>query len=222
MTEHLPPLPGTALARAVFAPLGGVLEVGAVNATGTWRLADVSLRDFLSRRQGDMELLLMDIRSVCRFGDDAMAVVDELGWFRDHEVSAAHLLLWSAGVTGVPQPLSRLEEPPTVRRMCRMAADLQLTAFLQALVTAAIAAGTPAHRGAPTVADVLATACGLADPSGGGSPDLVLRMWRVAHLSGILSPASDAPESGKAGFRAYDRTLDELIASAGIPKEEDT
>ncbi|CAL9525300.1 hypothetical protein [Streptomyces sp. enrichment culture] len=211
MTKHVTPMTEVALARAVFAPLGGIVEVGAVNATGTWRLADVSVHDFLAHRRADVERLLKGIRSVCRFGDDAMAVVDELGWLRDHEVPAAHLLLWSAGVTGVPRPLSQLEEPSAVRRMCRMAADLQLTALLQALITAAIAAGTDAGHGAPRIAAILTTACGLADPAGGCGPDAALRIWRVAHLPGILSPASDAPETGRAGFRAYDRMLEELI-----------
>jgi hypothetical protein len=141
-----------------------------------------------------------------------MAVVDELGWFRDHDVPAAHLLLWSAGVTGVPEPVSQLEEPSTVRRMCRMAADLQLASLLQALITAAVAAGTSARHGAPVIAAVLTTACDLADPTGRSTPDVVFRMWRVAYLPGILGPGSDAPESGRAGFRAYERMLEELIA----------
>lgn len=211
MTERVTPMTEVALARAVFAPLGGLVEVGAVNATGTWRLADVSVHDFLTHRRADVERLFADIRPVCRFGDDAMAVVDDLGWFRDHEAPVAHLLLWSSGLTGVPEPLSQLEEPPTVRRMCRMAADLQLTAFLQALVMAALAAGTDARHGAPAIAAALATACDLSDPTGRSTPDVVLRMWRVAHLPGTLGPASDAPESGRAGFRAYDRMLEELI-----------
>jgi hypothetical protein len=214
MTERDTPIPEPALARAVFAPLGGLVEVGAVNATGTWRLGDVSVHDFLAHRRADVERLLTDIRSVCRFGDDSMAVVEELGWFRDHEVPAAHLLLWSAGVIGVPQPVSGLEEPAMLRRMCRMAADLQLTSLLQALITAAVAAGTPARRGAPTIAVLLTTACDLADPSGRSTPEVVFRMWRVAHLPGILSPASDAPEGGRAGYRAYDRMLEELVACA--------
>ncbi|NEA68182.1 hypothetical protein [Streptomyces sp. SID12488] len=49
------------LARAVFGPLGGVVEVGAVNSTGTWELADVSVGDFLARRRGDVERLLTGI-----------------------------------------------------------------------------------------------------------------------------------------------------------------
>ncbi|MCL7424175.1 hypothetical protein [Streptomyces sp. YS415] len=214
MPEQVTPISEALLARAVFGPLGGVVEVGAVNATGTWRLTEVSMGDYLARRRSDVERLLEGIRSVCRFSDDAMAIVDELGRLRDHDVPAAYLLLWSGGITGVPQPLERLEEPPVVRRMCRMAADLQLTLFLQALINAAIAAGTEAGRGAPHVAEVLATASDLADATGRSAPADIFRMWRVAHLPAILSPESDAPESGKVAFRAYDQLLEELLAAA--------
>ncbi|MFF8776908.1 hypothetical protein ACF07W_06540 [Streptomyces sp. NPDC015140] len=199
------------LARGVFGPLGGVVEVGAVNVTGSWCLSDVSVGHFLADRSDDVGRLLSGIRSVCQFSDAGMAIVDELGRLRDHEVPAAFLLLWSAGVTGVPQPLEKLEEPVLVRRMCRMAADLQLTLLLQALVTAAVAADTDAPRGAEQIVEVLTIACTLADPSGRSTPGLVFRMWRVAHLPGVLRPESDAPEEGKAGFRAYDQVLDQLL-----------
>ena len=213
MSEQITPIPEDRLARAVFGPLGGVVEVGAVNSTGTWELSKVSVGDFLTRRQHDVERLLDGIRSVCRFSDAAMAIVDELGRFRDHEVPAAFLLLWSAGVTGVPQPLERLEEPAVVRRMCRMAADLQLTYFLQALITAAIAAGTEARQGAARIAEVLRIASELACPTSRTMPTDICRMWRVSCLPDILRPDSDAPEYGKAGFRAYDQWLEELLAA---------
>jgi len=124
------------------------------------------------------------------------------------------LLLWSGGITGVPQPIERLEEPPVVRRMCRMAADLQLTEFLQALIIGAIEAGTEARNGAGQVAEVLGIAADLADTTGRSAPESVFRMWRVAHLPGILRTESDAPETGKAGFRAYDEALEELLAAS--------
>lgn len=214
MSQQVTPASEARLARAVFGPLGGVVEVGAVNATGTWELADVSVGDFLERRQDDVERLLDGVRSVCGFSDAAMAIVDELGRFRDHEVPAAFLLLWSAGVTGVPQSLERLEEPSVVRRMCRMGADLQLTYLLQALITAAVAAGTEPRQGAAGIAELLTTATDLADGTGGIAPADIFRMWRVAHLPGVLRPESDAPESGKAGFRAYDEMLEELFTAA--------
>ncbi|MGW5787408.1 hypothetical protein ACWEWK_25900 [Streptomyces sp. NPDC003757] len=201
------------LARGVFGPLGGVVEVGAVNAAGSWSVPEVSVGRFLDDRAEDVARVLSGIRSVCRFSDSGMAIVDELGWLRDHEVPAASLLLWSAGVTGVPEALEKLEEPALVRRMCRMAADLQLALLLQALVTAAVAVGTEAVRGAAQIVEVLTIACALVDPCGGSTPGLVFRMWRVAHLPGILRTESDAPDEGKAGFRAYDEILDQLLGA---------
>ncbi|ELP64232.1 hypothetical protein [Streptomyces turgidiscabies] len=214
MSEKATALSEARLARAVFGPLGGVVEVGAVNSTGTWKLADVSVGDFLATRQDDVRRLLEGIRAVCQFRESAMEIVDELGRFRAHDVPAASLLLWSAGITGVPQPLEGLDDPPVVRRMCRMAADLQLAYFLQALLTAAIAAGTETRQGAAKVAEIIGIAADLADATGGSAPAGVFRMWRVAHLPGILRPESDAPESGKAGYRAYDQLLETLLVGA--------
>lgn len=88
------------------------------------------------------------VRANGGFSDEVMAIADELGYFADHDVPAASLLLWSEGITGVPQPPERLEEPELVRRMCRIGADLQLTRLLPALVTAALAAGAEPGEGA--------------------------------------------------------------------------
>ncbi|CAL9490807.1 hypothetical protein SUDANB1_03219 [Streptomyces sp. enrichment culture] len=200
------------LARAVFAALGGVVETGAVRAAGTWVLADVSVGDFLAPRQGDLRCLMEGVRASGGFSDEVMAIADELGYFADHDVPAASLLLWSEGITGVPQPPERLEEPELVRRMCRIGADLQLTRLLQALVTAALAAGTGAGEGAAGIAQILRVACGFAEPGRAEvTPVDVHRMWRVAHLPALLHPASDAPEWGKAGYRAYDAELERLL-----------
>ncbi|MEU2750749.1 hypothetical protein ABZ613_31600 [Streptomyces collinus] len=200
------------MARAIFAALGGVVEIGAVRATGTGALADVSVGDFLAPRQDDLRRLMEDVRALGRFPDAVMAIARELGYFADHEVPAASLLLWSEGITGVPEPPERLEEPALVRRMCRIGADLQLTRLLQALVTAALAAGTESGEGVAGIAEVLRVACDLVEPGRAGiTPADVHRMWRVAHLSAILRPASDAPDWGKAGYRAYDAELERLL-----------
>lgn len=121
------------------------------------------------------------------------------------------LLLWSGGVEGLPVDVADLEKPSTVRRMWHIAADLQLTQFLDALITAAVAAEMEAEAGARGVAEVLGLAVGLADGSGRGSPAGVFRTWRVARLPSLLRPASDTPEWGKAGFRGYERGLAELL-----------
>ncbi|MFI6371737.1 hypothetical protein [Streptomyces sp. NPDC050546] len=46
------------MARAVFAALGGVVEIGAVRAAGTRLLPDVSVGAFLEPRQDDLRRLL--------------------------------------------------------------------------------------------------------------------------------------------------------------------
>ncbi|WP_329335811.1 hypothetical protein OG866_17710 [Streptomyces sp. NBC_00663] len=182
-----------------------------MNATGTWVLADASVGEFLARRHADVERVMDGVRKACGFDDVAMRMADEVGWFRDYKVDAAHLLLWSAGITGVPDQLEGLDEPSVIRRMCRMAADLQLTEFLHAVITAAVAARTEPRRGAAAIVDVLTIASDLADATGGVAPVQVFRTWRVAHLPGILLPRSDAPGYGKAGFRAYDEELEALL-----------
>ncbi|MEU9224793.1 hypothetical protein AB0D40_10525 [Streptomyces massasporeus] len=212
---RVPSVRAERMARAVFAALGGIVEIGAVRSTGTWLLPDVSVGAFLQPRQGDLRCLVEGVRAVGRFSDEVMAIADELGYFADNDVPAASLLLWSEGITGVPQPPERLEEPELVR-LCRIGADLQLTRLLQALVTAALAAGTESGEGAAAVAEVLRVACGLVEPGRAGitSAD-IHRMWRVAHLPAILHPASDAPEWGKAGYRAYDAQLERLLWGEG-------
>lgn len=184
---------------------------GAVNATGTWELAEVSPGEFLARRRVDFERLMDGIRSVCRFDDAAMGIADEIGWFGDYEVDAAHLALYSGYLAATPEFLDRLDQPPVVRRMCRMAADLQLTEFLGAVIGTAVQAETEAGQGAPRIVDVLAIACDLADATGGTAPAQVFRTWRVAQLPGILDPRSPTPAHLKAGFRVYDEALEALL-----------
>ncbi|MER6222485.1 hypothetical protein ACWCYL_16845 [Streptomyces sp. 900105755] len=44
-------------ARELFAPLGAVVAVGALNATGTWSFADVSVGAFLAGRRREWDRL---------------------------------------------------------------------------------------------------------------------------------------------------------------------
>ncbi|WDV53734.1 hypothetical protein PV963_26925 [Streptomyces coeruleorubidus] len=208
-------VPEGALAREIFGPLGGVVEVGAVSATGTWSVGAVSVGELVSRRRDEVGRLLELVRDIGGFTSSAMAVADELGYLREHEVTAPSLLLWSGAVEEVPSRLEDLGRPDIVRRMCHMAADLQLTYFLQALITAAVAAGGEVRPGAARIAEALAIASGIADATGRSAPALVFRMWRVACLPGLLRPEADMPQHGKAGFRAYDRALDALLPVDG-------
>ncbi len=203
-------------ARELFAPLGAVVAVGALNATGTWSFADVSVGAFLEGRRRQWDSLFAAVCSLCAFdGDEARATADEMGYFREYDLSAPILVLWSAGVTGTESLHD--PSPSVVRRMCRMAADLRLTEFLDMLVAVALDAGTGAAKGAPQVVEILTNACALADPTGNITPHLVHRMWRVARLSSTLRPDSPTPDHIKAGLRSYDGTLEELLG--GGPPE---
>ncbi|MES5823641.1 hypothetical protein [Streptomyces sp. RG80] len=87
MTPPERPVPEHVLARSVIAPLGGLLEVGAVTATGTWSLSDASVGAYVERRRSEVDRLLAGIHTVGGFGPVFMAVLDELGYLRDHEVA---------------------------------------------------------------------------------------------------------------------------------------
>lgn len=214
-------IPEDVLGRAVFAPLGGVVEIGAVAATGAaWSLRDASVGAFGSARQNDVARLLGVVQEVGDFGEATMAIFDGLGYLREHPVGAPSMLMWSSMYEEMP---SRLEEPDAVRRMSRTGADLQLTRFLQALVNAAIARGPGVARGAPLVAEALRIAVGLvggAMDEGHGSARgarNVLRMWRVAFLAELLLPDSAARPEARVLFREYAHALEESLGAPGYP-----
>ncbi|WP_406332139.1 hypothetical protein [Streptomyces sp. NBC_00203] len=215
MSGQITPVPESTLAREIFGPLGGIVEIGAVVATDGWAVAEASVGELVARRQDEVDQLLAAVRALGGFSDAAMAIADELGWLREHQVTAPSLLLWSGCIEEIsPHRLEELERPTAVRRMCHMGADLQLACFLQALVTAAIAGGVDAGQGTERVAEALALAVALADDAGRSGAADTFRTWRVTFLPGILRPDSTAPEGGKAGFRAYAHALEGLLDTA--------
>ncbi|MFG2023034.1 hypothetical protein [Streptomyces sp. NPDC048825] len=212
MSGQSVPIPEERFAREIFGPLGGIVEIGAVVATGTWAVAEASVGELVSRRRDEVDQLLAAVRAIGGFSDASMAIADELGWLRDHEMTAPSLLLWSGGIEKIsPRCLEGLEEPSVVRRMCRMGADLQLAHFLQALVSAAIVEGGDARQSAERIVEALNIAVALADDAGRSTAEGTFRTWRVTFLPSILRPKSSAPESGKAGFRAHAYALEELL-----------
>ncbi|MEU6760879.1 hypothetical protein ABZ916_00015 [Streptomyces sp. NPDC046853] len=209
-------IPEEILARSVFGPLGGIVEIGAVAATGTWELADVSVGGFVAARRGGVARLLGVVREVGGFGELVMGIFDELGYAREHPVEAPSLLLWSSGYEDVS---SQFEQPAAVRRMCHVGAELQLTRFLDAMVEAAIVRGHEAARGAPLIAEALHIAVGLVGTALDGAHGVgtVLRMWRVAHLAGLLLPDSPARPEARTLYREYGHALDAVLGENRAP-----
>ncbi|MEV7197877.1 hypothetical protein AB0N81_39700 [Streptomyces sp. NPDC093510] len=204
--EHL-------FARSVFGPLGGIVEIGAVAATGTWSLTDTSVGVLAATHRDDVARLLELIREIGDFGAPAMEIFDDLGHLREHPVHVSSLLLWSSGYEDVSP---ELEEPAAVRRMSRTGADLQLAQFLQALTEAVIARGPDASRGAELIAEAVRIAVGLLagalDDDPVTAPKTAFRLWRVAFLNDLLLPGSPAHPDARRRFREYGHALETLLA----------
>ncbi|MFF8845628.1 hypothetical protein ACF08N_23400 [Streptomyces sp. NPDC015127] len=198
----------TSLAREVFGPLGGIVELGAVAAARQQPLRQVSVGDFVERHRSELDQILIAVREVGDFHDETMAIVDDLGWHREHEITAPSLLLWSACIDEFSP---RLDEPSAVRRMVRVGSDLQLVNLMQALV------GTASHRAhnVESTSELIIKVTGLAAALVGIDGERpvfdIFRMWRVAFLPQVLIPSSKSPEEIKRKFRRYAHVLEKML-----------
>ncbi|MEV7559025.1 hypothetical protein [Streptomyces sp. NPDC089795] len=193
----------TTLVREVFGPLGGLVECGAV-------LEAVSVGEFVARHRGELDRTLDVVRRLGAFHAESMAVMDGLGYLREHEVPPAGLLMWSGCIEEYTPDLGG---PEAVRRTARMGADLQLARLLQALVgVAALRGGVDVECGAPEIAEVIGALGAWGGPGGGRSLHEVFLMWRVAFLPGLLTPSSGSPEPFRRRLREYARVLERVVA----------
>jgi hypothetical protein len=202
-------VPEQVLAREIFGPLGGVVEIGAVAATGTWEVARASVAGWLSRHRNEVDRLLKLVREIGRFSEPSMAIADELGWLSEHPVTAPSLLLWAGGIEEITPRLEDLEQPRAVRRMCRMGADLQLTRLLQAMVTAAVVGQRTADDSVREIAEALDIGVLLANQVEHTTAAVVFRMWRAACLPEVLRPDSGASAAGRTAFRSLAHALED-------------
>lgn len=204
-------VPEQVLAREIFGPLGGVVEIGAVAATGTWDVARVSVAGWSSRHRSEVDRILVLVRGIGRFSEPGTAIVDELGRLREHPVTVPSLLLWAAGIEEIPPRLEDLGQPRAVRRMCRTGADLQLTRLLQAMVTAAVAGRGTTDDSAGKIAEALDIGLPPANRSEPAAAATVFRMWRTACLPDVLRPDSGATTAGRSAFRSFAHTLEDRL-----------
>ena len=75
MTVNDSAVPEQALAREIFGPLGGVVEIGAVAATGTWEVARASVAGLVSRHRDEVDRLLALVREIGQFSEPSMAIL---------------------------------------------------------------------------------------------------------------------------------------------------
>ncbi|WP_329206034.1 hypothetical protein OG257_08035 [Streptomyces sp. NBC_00683] len=194
------------LAREIFGPLGGIVEIGAVVDAGAGAaLARISVGDFTARNKSELTHILRTVQAVGNFHPSTMNLVDELGWHADHEITAASLLLWSRGIEEFS---SHLGSPRSVRRMVSAGADLHLVHFTHALVGAAVALGKPAAASSERIVETVRRAARLTGTDAPGAPWDVYRMWRASLLPTVLMPASGSPNSVKMGYRSFAHALE--------------
>ncbi|WAZ23390.1 hypothetical protein STRCI_004731 [Streptomyces cinnabarinus] len=209
MTERHAPISETGLAYDVFAPLWGILELAAVTASGMRPLRDVSLADFVGAHRGEVDGILETVRGIGDFSADTMSIFERQGGWNDgREVTPEYLMMYSGCIEGYPPDT---DDPVVLRRMVRMGGDLQTAALMNALVGTATVRG-PGLAEAPGL--VLEAVRGAGALLGGDGEQVVrdaFRMWRVAHLPGVLRPDAPAPPAVKDRLRAYAHALESLI-----------
>ncbi|MER5897283.1 hypothetical protein [Streptomyces sp. NPDC001876] len=210
MTRH-PEVSEVSLAREIFGPLGGIVEIGAVVDAGAGAaLARISVGDFTARNKPELTHILRTVQEVGRFRPSTMDLVDELGWHADHEITAASLLLWSGGIE---EYSPRLGSPQAVRRMAGAGADLQLVHFSHALVGAAVALGKPAAASSEPIVETMRRAARLAGSDAPGAAWDVYRMWRASLLPAVLMPAAASPHSVRIGYRSFAHALEQRLSA---------
>ncbi|MFJ4842819.1 hypothetical protein [Streptomyces sp. NPDC088746] len=201
----------TSLAREIFGPLGGIVEIGAVaESDESVPLNRVSVGDFVNRNHNDLHRILQITQTVGSFHESTMALVDDLGWHADHEVTAPSLLLWSGGIEKYSPDI---EAPEAVHRMLGAGGDVQLVGFMHALVGAAVARNQPAVPTSELIVEAIQKACAVAGIHESGADRTTFRMWRVAHLPAVLMPSSNSSEAVKTGYRSFAHAIERIVSS---------
>ncbi|MET7366447.1 hypothetical protein ABZS61_11555 [Streptomyces sp. NPDC005566] len=207
----MPEVSETWLARETFGPLGGIIELGAVgDSDENVPLNRVSVENYTARKHGDLHRILQIVQTVGKFHESTMAVVDDLGWHTDHEVTAPSLLLRSGGIEKYSPDI---EAPDAVHRMLGAGGDLQLVRFMHALVGVAVARNQPAVPTSELIVEAIQKAYAVAGIHESGADRTTFRMWRVAHLPAVLMPSSGSSETVKTGYRSFAHAIERIVSS---------
>jgi hypothetical protein len=209
-TDHVhAPISETGLGYDVFAPLWGILELGAVTESAARVLRDVPLADFVAAHREEVDRLLALVRTIGDFSPETMAIFESQGgWNEGHEVTAEYLTIYSGCIENYPP---EVDDPAVLRRMVRMGGDLQLVAFIDALVGTATVRGPGPDTAVPLVVEAVRAAGSLLGVRTDPAVADTFRMWRVTFLPDILRPDSPSSAEVKAQLRAYVHGLEDAI-----------
>ncbi|MGW1642674.1 hypothetical protein [Streptomyces lavendulae] len=196
-----------ALAREACGPLGGLVEIGAASEAGSQPLSEVSVADFMSRHRRELDQILDAVKEIGNFTTAAMGIAEALGWFNEHEITSASLLMWSGGIE---EYSTSLGQPTIPRHVLRMGLDLQLVQLLHALVRMGTRNGASIEGTSRKIATVVTLAANLGGSHDTDTARTAVRMWRVKFLPDLLMPSSATPPDEKAKLREYSRTLEAM------------
>ena len=201
------------LARSIFGPLGGIVEIGAIGSANSGLVCDASIDAFMAAHGSEVGRLVEVIQEIGEFHPETMDIVDELGWNQDHEIQVLTLFLWSGSIEAFSNEAFTEEVGGnnSVRRMIRMGGDLQATNLLHALVGAAASLDLPGTPKAGRIVEAVHISLRLLGSVQQMTAVEVFRMWRVAFLSHVLPPSSRSPEPIKKKFREYAHVLEERL-----------
>lgn len=202
--------PGPAgIAPSELAQLRGIIELGAVAEAGPARsLENVSVTDFIARNQEGFSRITLGIQEIGNFDSATMAIIDELGWNQDHEITAPSMLLRSGGIEEFSPQLGNAD---SVQRMLRTGSDLQMTRLLHALVGVAVFRQEIAETSTPRIAYILRNTANLLRIDLDDAAHITFRMWRTAFLPAILMPSPPASATTRALYRGFAHELEGQI-----------
>ncbi|WP_147989510.1 hypothetical protein [Streptomyces sp. t39] len=186
------------VAREIFGPLGGVLEISAVRYSGY--LVPVEARSFQSFVAGiedELAAILDQIENLSKISRSEASIFESLGYGAPHEISLAALVMWSCGVAGFSSN--------DVERMVVAGSDIQLSRLTQALIFSAPSEGVAANS--EVIRRILLGCLRILGRSTTGDLSLALRIWSVSILPAYLSPAAGASADSREKVRAYARCL---------------
>ncbi|MEU8088994.1 hypothetical protein AB0B57_35935 [Micromonospora sp. NPDC049101] len=193
------------LAYDIFAPLWGLLQLGAVREWDGASAFRPLFLEFVTARRDSLARLLTGIQAVADLSDDTMAIFEKQGGWSDDDPDfvpdqlGASLLMYSGFVAEYPLDFA---DADTVRRVIDAGTDLQLVNLLQGLVGAALVRGPEVRSAASLVAESMGIAAEIIAVDAGPALANTVRSWRIAHLAPAVRPDSNMSEARRARLRA--------------------
>lgn len=186
------------IAREIFGPLGGVLEIAAVRRSGFLVPVDVhSFQSFATEVEDELAAILDQVEGLSGISRCEASLFERLGYGAPHEISLAALVMWSCGVAGMSSD--------DVERMVVAGSDIQLSRLVQALIFSAPNDEVPANS--EIIRRILLGCLRILGRSTEHDLSLVLRIWSASTLPAYLSPTSGASAASKEKVRVYARRL---------------